>query len=115
MPPASLSTFAVMNPGPTTAKNSRIRLFQRLRKLMRAVHEHKGWNLRQTQTTQQNKRSANYEQTKSAGRGILNVPDVEPRLQKHARRRFGRSEFLPAEPRSGRRWSRVWHDESCGS
>src|SRR5262245_61350227 len=38
MPPASLSTFAVMKPGPTTAKNSRIRFFQRLRNLIRAVH-----------------------------------------------------------------------------
>src|ERR1700690_2369009 len=37
MPPASLSTFAVMNPGPTTAKNSRIWNFQRLRNFMRAV------------------------------------------------------------------------------
>src|SRR6266478_2643656 len=31
MPPASLSTFAVMKPGPTTAKSSRIRTFQFLR------------------------------------------------------------------------------------
>jgi hypothetical protein len=31
MPPASLSTLAVMNPGPTTAKNSTIWVFQRLR------------------------------------------------------------------------------------
>src|SRR5438874_1999433 len=38
MPLASLSTFAVMNPGPTTAKNSRIRVFQRLRNLIGAVH-----------------------------------------------------------------------------
>src|SRR4051812_43524365 len=41
MPPASLSTFAVMNPGPTTAKNSRIRIFQRLRNLMRPFRRHR--------------------------------------------------------------------------
>src|SRR5215472_12811829 len=34
MPLASLSTLAVMKPGPTTAKNNRIRVFQRLRKFM---------------------------------------------------------------------------------
>src|SRR6266480_5639249 len=49
MPPASLSTFAVMNPGPTTAKNSRIRVFQRLRNLMGTVHKHG------SSTTRQNK------------------------------------------------------------
>ncbi len=37
MPPASLSTFAVMIPGPTTAKNSRIRIFQRFRNLIGTV------------------------------------------------------------------------------
>src|ERR1700719_1854382 len=41
MPPASLSTFAVMNPGPTTAKKSRIRIFQRLKKFMCTFHGHK--------------------------------------------------------------------------
>src|SRR5215475_13972465 len=40
MPPASLSTFAVINPGPTTARNSRIRVFQRLRNLMVTFHKH---------------------------------------------------------------------------
>src|ERR1700722_2996479 len=40
MPPASLSTFAVMNPGPTTAKNSRIRIFQLFRNFMRTFHGH---------------------------------------------------------------------------
>src|ERR1035441_1207946 len=35
MPLASLSTFAVMKPGPTTAKKSRIRNFQLLRNFMR--------------------------------------------------------------------------------
>src|SRR6478752_2214525 len=35
MPPASLSTFAVMNPGPTTAKKINSRIFQRFRKVMR--------------------------------------------------------------------------------
>src|SRR5437879_13006004 len=49
MQPASLSTFAVMNPGPTTAKNSRIRVFQRLRNLMGAVQKHG------SSTTRQNK------------------------------------------------------------
>src|SRR5689334_12689507 len=34
MPLASLSTLAVMNPGPTTAKNSKNRIFQRFRNLM---------------------------------------------------------------------------------
>src|SRR5579864_4791106 len=41
MPPASLSTFAVMNPGPTTAKNSRIRVFQLLKNLMRTFRRHR--------------------------------------------------------------------------
>src|SRR5215472_17068607 len=42
MPPASLSTFAVMNPGPTTAKNSTIRVFQRLQNFfMRILRRHK--------------------------------------------------------------------------
>ena len=41
MPPASLSTFAVINPGPTTAKKSRIRIFQRLKKFMRTFRRHK--------------------------------------------------------------------------
>src|ERR1700730_7322354 len=41
MPPASLSTFAVMNPGPTTAKKSRIRIFQRLKKFMCTFRRHK--------------------------------------------------------------------------
>src|SRR5271157_5261907 len=41
MPLASLSTFAVMKPGPTTAKNSTIWIFQRLRNRMRAVHDSK--------------------------------------------------------------------------
>src|ERR1700689_2966636 len=40
MPPASLSTLAVMIPGPTTARNSRVRPFQRFRSLMRAFHKH---------------------------------------------------------------------------
>lgn len=40
MPPASLSTFAVMKPGPTTARNSRIRVFQRLKNLMGTFHRH---------------------------------------------------------------------------
>src|SRR5882762_11995265 len=40
MPPASLSTFAVMNPGPTTARNNRIRVFQLLKNFMRAFHRH---------------------------------------------------------------------------
>src|SRR5271154_5356425 len=39
MPPASLSTFAVMKPGPTTAKNTRSRTFQLLRNLMRTGHK----------------------------------------------------------------------------
>jgi hypothetical protein len=34
MPLASLSTFAVMKPGPTTAKNSSIRIFQLLSNLI---------------------------------------------------------------------------------
>src|SRR5208282_2585498 len=38
MPLASLSTFAVMKPGPTTAKNSRSRNFQDLRNFMRTGH-----------------------------------------------------------------------------
>src|SRR5664279_6530748 len=38
MPPASLSTLAVIKPGPTTAKNSRIRTFQLFRNFMRAGH-----------------------------------------------------------------------------
>ena len=38
MPPASLSTFAVMKPGPTTAKKIRSRIFQRFRKVMRRTH-----------------------------------------------------------------------------
>src|SRR5712692_2254014 len=41
MPLASLSTFAVMNPGPTTAKKIRIRVFQRLRNLIGTVRGHK--------------------------------------------------------------------------
>src|SRR5579862_2853130 len=46
MPPASLSTLAVINPGPTTAKNSRIRVFQLLRNLMGTFRRHnlKGLN-----------------------------------------------------------------------
>src|SRR5947207_14663777 len=39
MPLASLSTFAVMKPGPTTAKNSRKRVFQRLSNFM-GRHKH---------------------------------------------------------------------------
>src|ERR1700722_15886759 len=42
MPPASLSTFAVIKPGPTTAKKSRIRIFQRLKYFMRRFHRHMG-------------------------------------------------------------------------
>src|SRR6516225_259258 len=38
MPPASLSTFAVMNPGPTTAKISRIRVFQDFSQFIGHVH-----------------------------------------------------------------------------
>src|SRR6266481_1764504 len=38
MPPASLSTFAVINPGPTTAKMSRIRVFQLLSHLIGHAH-----------------------------------------------------------------------------
>src|SRR5258705_7558494 len=51
MPPASLSTFAVIKPGPTTEKNSRIWVFQRLRNCMRAVH-----GMKFTLWTCQNKR-----------------------------------------------------------
>src|ERR1700722_13286255 len=40
MPPASLSTFAVMNPGPTTARKSRIRVFERLKNVMGNLRAH---------------------------------------------------------------------------
>src|ERR1700683_302594 len=40
MPPADLSTLAVMIPGPTTARNSRVRPLNRFRNLMRAFREH---------------------------------------------------------------------------
>src|ERR1700730_16594337 len=50
MPPASLSTFAVINPGPTTAKKSRIRIFQRLKKFMRTCRRHKDETQPQTAT-----------------------------------------------------------------
>src|ERR1700716_265640 len=50
MPPASLSTFAVINPGPTTAKKSRIRIFQCLKKFMRTFRRHKDETQPQTPT-----------------------------------------------------------------
>src|ERR1700678_1303964 len=50
MPPASLSTFAVIIPGPTTAKNSRVRPFQRLPNFMRTFRRHRNYdNPEQTQ------------------------------------------------------------------
>src|ERR1700733_7379050 len=43
MPPASLSTLAVMIPGPTTARNSRVRPLQRFRSFMRVFQRHKNY------------------------------------------------------------------------
>src|SRR3954451_1942707 len=54
MSPASLSTFAVINPGPTTAKKSRIRVFQRLMKLIGTFRRHRD-ETNQMQSTSQNK------------------------------------------------------------
>src|SRR5579864_5792626 len=65
MPPASLSTLAVMKPGPTTAKNSRMRVFQRLRNLMRAFRRHRDGTVARA-TTEQNKRSERMGQQKKA-------------------------------------------------
>src|SRR4029077_13401522 len=56
MPPASLSTFAVMNPGPTTAKKSRNRIFQRLEKFMRTFRRHKMKHNREHQSGMLNQR-----------------------------------------------------------
>src|ERR1022692_5194708 len=44
MPPASLSTLAVMIPGPTTARNSRVRPLQRFRSFMRAFRRHRDYD-----------------------------------------------------------------------
>src|SRR5579859_4457123 len=65
MPPASLSTLAVMNPGPTTAKNSRIRVFQRLRNLMSTFRRH---NLEQSNSQRRHRINVRRDsgQTKSA-------------------------------------------------
>src|ERR1700730_77899 len=56
MPPASLLTFAVINPGPTTAKKSRIRIFQRLKKFMRTFRRHKDETQPRTATRNVKKR-----------------------------------------------------------
>src|SRR5256885_8451078 len=40
MPPASLSTFAVIKPGPTTARINRIRVFERFRNFMGNLRRH---------------------------------------------------------------------------
>src|SRR5215472_11575385 len=65
MPLASLSTFAVMNPGPTTAKISRIRIFQRLSHSI--GHVHRGLH----NSPSQNKR----EIAKTTTRKIEDVPE----------------------------------------
>src|SRR5438045_9599579 len=41
MPPASLSTFAVIIPGPTTARTRSARVFQRLRNFIGTFRTHK--------------------------------------------------------------------------
>src|SRR5271154_3175108 len=46
MPLASLSTLAVMKPGPTTAKNSTNRAFQLFRNFMGTVRRHRALRLR---------------------------------------------------------------------
>src|SRR5215469_7510666 len=110
MPPASLSTFAVMNPGPTTARNSRIRVFQSLRNLMRTFRSHKMKAIYPQRPDRINALTE-FGQTNSApGRGIparegllqvaerrhtstqVTGPPIEPRLQKNATRRFARWE-----------------------
>src|SRR5208282_5126835 len=77
MPPASLSTLAVIIPGPTTARNSRVRPFQRFRSLMRAFHKHiaedecpTGCVLAKSGTRSRTRINAltDFEQRKSAGR-----------------------------------------------
>src|SRR5580698_7545619 len=77
MPLASLSTLAVIKPGPTTAKNSMNRAFQLFRNFMGTVRRHRALRLRRcnringVQDSEQEKLENNSIQAKSSAKQLV--------------------------------------------
>ena len=92
MPPASLSTFAVMIPGPTTARNSRVRPFQRFKASCAHIADIR------IRTTESGLRSASR---------LRSPPQGGIRIHGHAAPRIGENERFGEKEEEGNRLGEV--------